>query len=618
VNLILHCDLLAPSGVALIGTLYTDAVANYSGAGGLFSAVAVWVAVSCLSAATGSVVYTGPTLGTGGSYGTALSAVFDRDLTTEWITQNPTGGWAGTDFGAASPLQLTAYRVAAGIVGYSGHYNRLAGAQVQASNDCTFTSGVVTLDTVPDVPFPARYNLSARNQRPIAPGAAYRCYRWLSSSIGYGGYGGISELQWIGPAGGSSASARPVMPLISPGAGAYLSGSVQIVIATPTTSAQIYYTTDGSTPTNGHGTLYDRSFTLSVGPKTVLQAVAYDASLDAPLSDVAIGRYRNYAFKANDDWYDDEGILIEAHSADISNFNGRYYWVGQFANKGNIINDIDRNQGVWMYSSVDLLNWHFEGQILDNGQSAGTSWSYVERPHILYNPTTHVYVLWAHMDNNHDATDRAGVATAPNPTGPWTWQTVTLDPDGGGFKDFDLFQDADGTAYVAYVTQTGTSQGPITISQLAGDYQSSTGKSVKGLATGQEAPVLFKRSGVYFLITSGSDYYDSVDYPFSLRYTLCAQCSTPLGSWGMGSGPALFSPQPGAGQPYNGQTSSLVIVPGRRDAYMLLTDFFDPTSLYNSRQTWVPLTFPTATTVQGRTPAVFDLDLWPEIHRVVR
>jgi hypothetical protein len=606
------------AGVALTRTLYTDAVANYLDAGGLFSAVAVWVGVSCLSAATGSVVYTGTTLGTAGAYGTTLSAVFDRDLTTEWITQNPTGGWAGTDFGAAKPLQLTAYRVAAGIAGYSGHYNRLAGAQVQASNDCTFTSGVVTLDTVPDVPFPARYNLSVRNERTIAPVAAYRCYRWLSSSIGYGGYGGISELQWIGPAGASGASARPVMPTISPGAGAYVSGSVQIVIATQTSSAQIYYTTDGSTPTNTHGTLYDGPFNLSVGPKTVLQAVAYDAGLDAALSDVAIGRYRNYAFKANDDWYDDEGILIEAHSADISNFNGRYYWVGQFANKGNITNDIERNQGVWMYSSADLLNWHFEGQILDNGQAAGTSWNYVERPHVLYNATTHNYVLWAHMDNNHDATDRAGVATAPNPTGPWTWQTVTLDPDGSGFKDFHLFQDTDGTAYVAYVTQSGGSQGPITISRLAGDYQSSTGKSVKGLAAGQEAPVLFKRNGVYFLITSGSNYYDSVDYAFGLRYVVCASCSTPLGSWGIGIGSALFSPPPGAGQPYNGQTSSVLIVPGRRDAYMLLTDFFNPTALYNSRQAWTPLTFPTATTVQGSTPAVFDLDLWPEIHRVVR
>jgi hypothetical protein len=62
----------------------------------------------------------------------------------------------------------------------------------------------------------------------------------------------------------------------------------------------------------------------------------------------------------------------------------------------------------------------------------------------------------------------------------------------------------------------------------------------------------------------------------------------------------------------------VLIVPGRRDAYMLLTDFFNPTALYNSRQVWTPLTFPTATTVQGSTPAGFDLDLWPEIQRAVR
>ena len=425
---------------------------------------------TALYGATGKVVYSGGAVGTAGAYGSTLSQVFDRDVTTVWYGANPNGAWAGTDFGASTPVQLTAYRIGNAIIGSSGQKNELAGGVIQASNDCSFAAGVVTLDTIPNpapgVAYLARYTMAARNERAISPTSAYRCYRYVSAP---NGYGGVSELQWIGSAGASGLSARPVMPVLSPGSGTFPNGSATVSITSQTASASIYYTTDGSTPTNSHGTLYSEPFSLAVGPATVLQAVAYDATLSTPLSDVVTGNFRNYAFKPNDNWYDDDGILIEAHSADVSGpFNGKYYMVGQFSNKGNSTNDIPGNEGIWMYSSSDLLNWHWEGQILDTGASAGTAWRYVERPHILHNAANNNYVLWAHMDNNHDSTDRAGVATASNPTGPWTWQTVTLNPDNNGFKDFSLFEDVNGTAYVAYVTQCGGcgAQGTTTISKL--------------------------------------------------------------------------------------------------------------------------------------------------------
>lgn len=573
-----------------------------------------------LYGATGKVVYSGSAVGTAGAYGSTLSQAFDRDVTTVWYGANPNGAWAGTDFGASTPVQLTAYRIGNAIVGSSGQKNELAGGTIQASNDCSFASGVATLDTIPSpapgVAYLARYTMAARNERAISPSSAYRCYRYVSAP---NGYGGVSELQWIGSAGSSGLSARPVMPVLSPGSGTFPNGSATVSITSQTTSASIYYTTDGSTPTNLHGTLYSGPFSLSVGSATVLQAVAYDATLGTPLSDVVTGNFRNYAFKPNDNWYDDDGILIEAHAADVSGpFNGKYYMVGQFSNKGNNTNDIPGNEGIWMYSSADLLNWHWEGQIIDTGASAGTAWRYVGRPHILRNAANNNYVLWAHMDNNHDSTDRAGVATASNPTGPWTWQTVTLNPDNNGFKDFSLFEDVNGTAYVAYVTQCGGcgAQGATTISKLTDNYQASSGSSITGLINGQEAPVLLQRNGVYFLISSGADYYDSVNTAFVLRYIVCSSCSSPLGAWGGGTGANLFAATPVANNPYNGQSSSILVVQGRQDAYLLLTDFWNPTSLYNSRQTWMPLIFPTGTTVQASTPAVFDLTLWPSSQRV--
>jgi hypothetical protein len=130
------------------------------------------------------------------------------------------------------------------------------------------------------------------------------------------------------------------------------------------------------------------------------------------------------------------------------------------------------------------------------------------------------------------------------------------------------------------------------------------------------APVLLQRNGVYVLISSGADYYDSVNTAFVLRYIVCSSCSSPLGAWGGGTGANLFAATPVANNPYNGQSSSILVVQGRQDAYLLLTDFWNPTSLYNSRQTWMPLIFPTGTTVQASTPALFDLTLWPSSQRV--
>jgi hypothetical protein len=506
-----------------------------------------------------------------------------------------------TDFGAGNSVQLSAYRIADATPGYAGQTNRLYGAVIQGSND---GASWATLDTIPNAPFYARYTMGPRNQRSVSPAVPYRYYRFAQSTT----YGECSEIQWIGPAGASAIAARPVQPVIAPGAGVYSAGLVRIAITSATTSASIYYTTDGSVPTNTNGTLYAGPFTLPVVAATVLQAVAYDSTLASALSDAASAHYRNYAFAANEDWYDDDGILIEAHAPHIIGpIQGRYYMVGQFANKGNASGaDIGANEGIWMYSSADLLNWHFEGQILDNGGSGGTAWNYVERPNILFDSSTNQYVLWAHMSNSHDSSDRAGIATAANIRGPWAWQTVTLNPDNNGFKDFSLFQDDDGTGYVAYVIGT---QGSITISRLRGDYQGTTGSSVGGLAAGTEGPILWKRHGTYFLASSSTNYYNSVSGTFNLRYITCSPCSTPLGSWNSGYS-YLFSPVPTANQPYNCQSSGILNIPSRQDAFLLLCDFYNPTSLYNSRQSWAPLTFPNSTTAQANTPAVWDLTTW--------
>jgi hypothetical protein len=75
---------------------------------------------------------------------------------------------------------------------------------------------------------------------------------------------------------------RVAMPSFSPGGGAY--GSAQSVsLSTATSGATIRYTSDGSTPSRTHGTVY--SGAINVSGNTLLKAIAYkDQMEDSPVS----------------------------------------------------------------------------------------------------------------------------------------------------------------------------------------------------------------------------------------------------------------------------------------------------------------------------------------------
>lgn len=73
----------------------------------------------------------------------------------------------------------------------------------------------------------------------------------------------------------STQSASPASaPVFSPAGGTY-SSAQSVTISTSTTGASIRYTTDGSTPTETHGTLY--SAPISISTTTTLEAIAYAA-----------------------------------------------------------------------------------------------------------------------------------------------------------------------------------------------------------------------------------------------------------------------------------------------------------------------------------------------------
>lgn len=232
------------------------------------------------------------------------------------------------------------------------------------------------------------------------------------------------------------------------------------------------------------------------------------------------------------------GDAIDAHDGEIAYFNGVYYLYGTSYDCGfEWGNKRAPFCGFKSYSSTDLVNWTDRGSLFDartevwqtrcNGSTYGCF-----RPHVIFNKKTNQYVLWI---NVYDNVSGYRVFTSTQPIGPFVEQLqpklgVNADAPAAGLNngDHDTFVDDDGTAYMAYTDWR--SNGSIVIEQLSDDYLTGTGKLVKGVTSGQtEAPALFKRKGIYYLL-----YSDPNCGYCSGTGTSYKTANTPLGPWSAG------------------------------------------------------------------------------------
>ena len=228
------------------------------------------------------------TPGTGGGAGNTIAAVFNNDLTDTWIAPIANGGWAGVDMGDGQSYVLTRWQFAPRSEMYQEYEYLIVGAQLQASNDPTFSTGVVTLDTISsNYPYIPRWQLSERLVSETTP---YRCYRVVAAD---GSSGSIAEVKFIGQA----VQGIPLPPTMSPWGGRFLNGQATVALHSDSATAQIYYTTDGSTPTPS-STLYTGPFHLDCSgmPDGItVNAVAYDPSSQQPSTTIS-GIFKNEGF----------------------------------------------------------------------------------------------------------------------------------------------------------------------------------------------------------------------------------------------------------------------------------------------------------------------------------
>ncbi|WP_241243125.1 RICIN domain-containing protein [Paenibacillus whitsoniae] len=275
---------------------------------------------------------------------------------------------------------------------------------------------------------------------------------------------------------------------------------------------------------------------------------------------------------------DTNGNIIHAHGGGVIKVGSYFYWFGENRN------DDGTFKAVSCYRSTDLKTWEFRNDILTKNSAAELNVSNIERPKVIYNASTGKYVLWMHWENGSDyGQARTAVAYSSTVDGNYTYQG-SFRPLGYDSRDMTVYND-NGTAYLISATSVNAN---LNIYKLTNDFLG-VDSLVTTLWSGQyrEAPAMFKRGSTYFLVTSGATGWD----PNQAKY---ATASSITGTW---SGLTNF----GDSTTFDSQSAYILPVEGSSTtSYLYMGDRWAGAwsgKVMESRYVWLPLTFPTNTSL---------------------
>ena len=341
------------------------------------------------------------------------------------------------------------------------------------------------------------------------------------------------------------------------------------------------------------------------------------------------------AFHPGQVWLDDRGVPINAHGGGVLFHGGVYYWFGEHKIEGEAGNKAE--VGVHCYSSRDLYNWKDEGIALavsDDPASDIAKGCILERPKVIYNQKTGKFVMYFHLElkGQEYRAARAGIAVADKPAGPYSFvrslrpnagqwpinvtpeqqspesvaEAIAAGAGGDGVpgdkvrkynilgvhfaggqmaRDMTLFVDDDGKAYHIFSSEhNGTTH----ISELSDDYLSYSGKYVRVFEhRWMEAPAICKRAGKYYFIASDCSGWN----PNAARSAVADSIWGPWTELGNPCEGTNFDNGLGPEKTFGGQSTFLLPVQGKKDAYIAMFDLWQPKNAIDGRYAWLPVTF---------------------------
>lgn len=271
-------------------------------------------------------------------------------------------------------------------------------------------------------------------------------------------------------------------------------------------------------------------------------------------------------------WTDTAGNPINANSGNILKVGSTYYWYGEHAVSGTF-------DSVNVYTSTDLTNWTFSNAILTKNSATELNSSKIERPKVIYNASTGMYVLWAHYENGTDySLGRVAVATSSTPNGNFTYQG-SFRPLDYESRDMTVFVDTTGSAYLVTASRkTGGANDTMAIFQLNSSYTNVSSFVGSIFENGyREAPAVVKKNNTYYLFTSQASGW----YPNQGAY---ATATSMTGTWSALS-------QFGDPAAYATQIENIMTVTGSQaTSYIYMADRWNPLNLSDHKFIWLPLT----------------------------
>lgn len=279
-------------------------------------------------------------------------------------------------------------------------------------------------------------------------------------------------------------------------------------------------------------------------------------------------------------WLDTDGNPIQAHGGMIEKFDGIYYWYGENKAGETVLKENGLHRvdfiGFSCYSSADCISWKNEGLVLKASYQPGSPLhkSRVgERPKVLYNEKSRKYVMWFHLDSHDYMTAHTGVAVADRPTGPFQF-VREMCPNRFDSRDMTLFKDTDGKAYLIYSSDWNKT---LRIAQLTDDYLDVNGVYSHAFPEQErEAPAIFIKDGLYYMITSGCTGWEPNNALFGISHNI-------FSGWKLIGDPCTGE---NARQTYFGQSTYVFEKDGR---HYLMLDHWNPSNLKESGYSILPV-----------------------------
>ena len=279
-------------------------------------------------------------------------------------------------------------------------------------------------------------------------------------------------------------------------------------------------------------------------------------------------------------WLDTDGNPIQAHGGMIEKFDGIYYWYGENKAGETVLKENGLHRvdfiGFSCYSSADCISWKNEGLVLKASDQPGSPLhkSRVgERPKVLYNEKSRKYVMWFHLDSHDYMTAHTGVAVADRPTGPFQF-VREMCPNRFDSRDMTLFKDTDGKANLIYSSDWNKT---LRIAQLTDDYLDVNGVYSHAFPEQErEAPAIFIKDGLYYMITSGCTGWDPNNALFGISHNI-------FSGWKLIGDPCTGE---NARQTYFGQSTYVFEKDGR---HYLMLDHWNPSNLKESGYSILPV-----------------------------